>query len=83
LPDDVINANVMNPMIERWPMEWSMTFPSSEFKLFKDLESRGATQAAGNYRRGCNQRPAPSPRESIGDAKRGNGQADKSSRPKQ
>ena len=39
LPDDVINAGVMDAMIERWPMEWSMTFPPSEFKIFKNLDA--------------------------------------------
>ncbi len=37
LPDDVINANVMDAMIERWPNQWAMTFPSSEFKIFNNL----------------------------------------------
>jgi hypothetical protein len=39
LPDDVINAGVMDAMIERWPMEWTMTFPPSEFKIFNNLEA--------------------------------------------
>ncbi len=39
LPDDVVNASVMDAMIERWPMEWSMTFPPSEFKIFNNLEA--------------------------------------------
>ncbi len=39
LPGDAINSAVMNPMIERWPVEWPMTFPPSEFKIFNDLES--------------------------------------------
>ena len=37
LPGDVINSAVMNPMIERWPVEWPMTFPPSEFKVFDNL----------------------------------------------
>ena len=39
LPDDVINANVMNPMIERWRPEWIMTLRPSEFKIFNDLDA--------------------------------------------
>lgn len=39
LPGDVINSAVMNPMIERWPAEWPMTFPPSEFKIFNNLAS--------------------------------------------
>ena len=39
LPDDIINANVMDAMIDHWPMGWTMTFPTSEFKLLKDLEA--------------------------------------------
>ena len=32
LSDDVINAAVMSPMIERWPSQSRITFPPSEFK---------------------------------------------------
>ena len=39
LPGDVINSAVMSPMIERWPVEWPVTFPPSEFKIFNDLDS--------------------------------------------
>jgi hypothetical protein len=39
LPADVINSAVITPMIERWPVEWPVTFPTSEFKIFNDLES--------------------------------------------
>ena len=39
LPGDVINSAVMTPMIERWPVEWPMTFPPSEFKIFNELEA--------------------------------------------
>lgn len=39
LPGDVINSAVMTPMIERWPVEWPVTFPSSEFKIFNNLDS--------------------------------------------
>lgn len=39
LPDDVINSPVMDAIIDRWPMEWSMTFPPSEFKTFKNLDA--------------------------------------------
>lgn len=39
LPDDIINANVMDAMIERWPLEWTMRIPTSEFRMLKDLKS--------------------------------------------
>ena len=39
LPDAVINSAVMDAMIDHWPMEWSMTFPPSEFKIFNNLEA--------------------------------------------
>jgi len=39
LPDDIINAGVMDAMIERWPLEWIMRFPTSEFRMLKDLAS--------------------------------------------
>jgi hypothetical protein len=39
LPDDVINANVMNPMMKRWRPEWIMTFRPSEFKIYKNLDA--------------------------------------------
>ena len=39
LPDDVINTNVMNPMIKRWRSEWIMTFRPSEFKIFNNLDA--------------------------------------------
>jgi hypothetical protein len=39
LPDDIINANVMDAMIDRWSLEWVMRFPSSEFRMLKDLQS--------------------------------------------
>jgi hypothetical protein len=44
LPDDIINANVMDAMIERWPLEWVMRFPSSEFSMLKDLQSLSAAE---------------------------------------
>ena len=50
LPDDVVNATVMNPMIERWPPEWRMMFPTSEFKLFNDLESLSASEIEAQLR---------------------------------
>ena len=37
LPSEAINAAVMNPMIERWPTEWMVTVPPTEFKLYKKL----------------------------------------------
>ena len=39
LPDDIINANVMNAMIEQWSPEWVITFPRSEFKIFNNLDA--------------------------------------------
>ena len=39
LPGDVINSAVMKLLIERWPVEWPVTFPSSDFKIFNDLDS--------------------------------------------
>ena len=39
LPDAVINSAVLDTMIDHWPMGWTMTFPTSEFKLLKDLEA--------------------------------------------
>ena len=39
LPDDIINASVMNPMIKRWRPEWIMTFRPSEFKIFNNLDA--------------------------------------------
>ena len=39
LPDDVVNASVMNPMIKRWDPEWMMTLRPSEFKIFKNLDA--------------------------------------------
>lgn len=39
LPDDVVNAAVMNPMITRWRSEWIMTFRPSKFKIFNNLNA--------------------------------------------
>ena len=39
MPDDIVNAAVMNPMIERWRPEWVMTFRPSEFKIFNNLDA--------------------------------------------
>ena len=44
LPDDIINANVMDAMIERWPLDWVMRFPTSEFRMLKDLQSLSAAE---------------------------------------
>jgi hypothetical protein len=44
LPDDVINAGVMDAMIERWSLEWVMRFPTSEFRMLKDLQSLSAAE---------------------------------------
>ena len=44
LPDDVVNAAVMNPMIKRWRSEWIMTFRPSEFKIFNNLEARSTEE---------------------------------------
>ena len=50
LPDDIINASVMDAMIERWPPEWRMMFPTSEFKLFNDLESLSISEIEAQLR---------------------------------
>ena len=50
LPDDIINASVMNAMIERWPPEWRMMFPPPEFKLFNDLESLSVSEIEAQLR---------------------------------
>lgn len=50
LPEDVINAKVIDPMIERWPLEWRMRFPSSEFKTLNDLESLSAGEIEAQLR---------------------------------
>jgi hypothetical protein len=50
LPDDIINTNVMDAMIERWPLEWVMRFPSSEFKMLKELESLSAEEIEAHLR---------------------------------
>ena len=39
LPSEAINAAVMNPMIERWPTEWMVTVPPTEFRLYKKLDT--------------------------------------------
>ena len=39
LPDDVINAPVMNRMIDRWPSEWRMMFPPPDYAILTDLEA--------------------------------------------
>ena len=44
LPDDVVNANVMDAMLTRWPLEWVMRFPASEFRMLKDLQSMSAAE---------------------------------------
>ena len=44
LPDDIINANVMDAVIERWSLEWVMRFPKSEFRMLKDLQSLSAAE---------------------------------------
>ena len=50
LPDDVINAGVMDAMIERWPSEWRMTFPPSEFKIFNNLEALSTEEIEAHLR---------------------------------
>ena len=50
LPNDVINAQVINPMIERWPLEWTTTFPSSEFKLLKELGALSVSEIEAQLR---------------------------------
>ena len=38
LPDDVVNASVMTPMIKRWRSEWVMTLQPSEYSIFNSLD---------------------------------------------
>jgi hypothetical protein len=38
LPDDVVNASVMTPMIKRWRSEWVMTLQPSEYSIFSKLD---------------------------------------------
>lgn len=37
LPDDVINASVMDAMIERWPKDAQVTFPPPEFEALNGV----------------------------------------------
>ena len=39
LPDDVVNANAMTPMIKRWRSEWVMTLQPSEYSIFNSLDT--------------------------------------------
>ena len=39
LPDDVVNASVMTPMIKRWRSEWVMTLQPSEYSIFNNLNT--------------------------------------------
>ncbi len=50
LPDTVINTAVMNPMIDHWPMEWSMTFPPSEYKIFNNLDALSVSEIEAHLR---------------------------------
>ena len=50
LPGDVINSAVMTPMIERWPVEWPMTFPPSEFKILNDLKALSTEEIEAHLR---------------------------------
>ena len=50
LPDAVINSAVLDTMIDHWPMGWTMTFPTSEFKLLKDLESQKTAEIEAQLR---------------------------------
>jgi len=50
LPEDVINTAVMDAMIERWSLEWIMRFPSSEFRMLKDLQSLSAEEIEAHLR---------------------------------
>lgn len=44
LPDAIINAGVMDAMMERWPLEWIMAFPEAEFRMLKSLPSIGTAE---------------------------------------
>ena len=50
LPDDLVNAGVMDAMIQRWPLEWIMRFPSSEFRMLKNLQSLSAAEIEALHR---------------------------------
>lgn len=39
LPDDVVNASVMDAMIERWPGDSVLRFPTSEYQPLNDLKA--------------------------------------------
>ena len=54
LPDDVINTAVMNDMIGRWPIHWTMTFPPSEFKIFNNLDSISVEEIEAHLRARAN-----------------------------
>jgi hypothetical protein len=53
LSDDVINASVMSPMIERWPPQSRITFPPSEFKIVSDLEAISTEEIEALLREGA------------------------------
>jgi hypothetical protein len=40
----------MDSMIERWPLEWTMRFPTSEYKMLKELESLSAEEIEAHLR---------------------------------
>jgi hypothetical protein len=50
LPSEAINAVVMNPMIERWPSEWMVTVPPTEFKLYKKLDTLSTDEIEAQLR---------------------------------
>jgi hypothetical protein len=50
LSDDVINATVMSPMIDRWPSQSRITFPPSEFKIVTNLEALSTEEIEAHLR---------------------------------
>lgn len=44
LPESVLNAPVMDPMIERWSPDWIMTFPTPEFTPLKEIATLQTTE---------------------------------------
>jgi hypothetical protein len=50
LPDAVINAPVMNRMIDQWSVHWSMMFPPSEYAIVSDLEALSVEEIEAQLR---------------------------------
>lgn len=50
LPDEIINARVMDAMIERWPSDWRMAFAEPEYELLKGLEAISSSEIEAQLR---------------------------------